>query len=340
MGRYDYDKVYEIRLAQKDDIESIMSFIDTYWRKGHILAVNREFFEYEFLEDDGRVNFILAIKRETGSLEGIMGFLKASRDKERMDIWGSIWKVKDGNVPFLGMQFSERLYHLIGYRWQLSTGLNPSTAVPQMKKMRFNISKMKQYYFLGQYEEFKVAKIEHFPELHGRQAENVDVRRIDFIEELQEKFVFAKYKENVPYKDAHYIGKRFFRHPIYHYDVYGIFSGENIEAFFVAREDEACGRKVLRIVDFLGEQKCFGSLYLFFCGLTKEKGYEYIDFYCHGFEEAYLTDAGFTLRTDDDDNIIPNYFHPFVRENIEIYIILLTEKNLFFKADGDQDRPN
>ena len=39
-------------------------------------------------------------------------------------------------------------------------------------------------------------------------------------------------------------------------------------------------------------------------------------------------------------NIIPNYFSPFIRENIDIYIRYNDDSTRFFKADGDQDRPN
>lgn len=88
-----YDEQYEFRVANINDIEKIMEFIDSHWKKGHIMAINREFFEYEFLEDDGTVNFILAIDKNKRTIECLNGFLKASHDKEYMDVWGSIWKV-------------------------------------------------------------------------------------------------------------------------------------------------------------------------------------------------------------------------------------------------------
>ena len=68
--------------------------------------------------------------------------------------------------------------------------------------------------------------------------------------------------------------------------------------------------------------------------------YEYVDFYCLGFEESYILKAGFTLREENDTNIIPNFFSPFVQENIDIWVDSSKEGCLFFKADGDQDRPN
>lgn len=95
-----YDVRYEIRLANKSDIDSIMKFIDKYWKKNHIMSRNRELFEYEFLEDDGTVNFLLAIDRKNGLIQALNGILKASHDTEHLDIFGSFWKALDGNMAF------------------------------------------------------------------------------------------------------------------------------------------------------------------------------------------------------------------------------------------------
>lgn len=43
---------------------------------------------------------------------------------------------------------------------------------------------------------------------------------------------------------------------------------------------------------------------------------------------------------ENDTNIIPNYFSPYVAENIDIYVGAKYKGAVFFKADGDQDRPN
>ena len=43
---------------------------------------------------------------------------------------------------------------------------------------------------------------------------------------------------------------------------------------------------------------------------------------------------------ENDENVIPNYFAPFVQENVEIFFHAPNEEIVFCKADGDQDRPN
>ncbi len=50
---------------------------------------------------------------------------------------------------------------------------------------------------------------------------------------------------------------------------------------------------------------------------------KYIDFYNFDYDENYFKRAGFLLRTDEDTNIILNYFGPFVWQNIDIWVRLV-----------------
>ena len=74
--------------------------------------------------------------------------------------------------------------------------------------------------------------------------------------------------------------------------------------------------------------------------MLKEK-HEYVDIYEVGIEDEILENSGFLERVEKDVNIIPNYFEPFVQENIEIYYMSnCKDKFRMFKGDGDQDRPS
>lgn len=338
-----YDEKYIIRLAAKEDIAQIMTFIDTFWKKGHILAVNRSFFEYEFLEPNGSVNFILAIDRQKDTLEGILGYLKASHDEECMDIWGSIWKVKEGNIPLLGLELAVRLEELVHFRYKLGIGSNPKISIPFMKIFpNRKVGKMKHFYRLCQKEAFHIACIEYLPKSaavnESAAGLPVEIQEINDFKAFDKNYSGLLNKDSVPYKDKNYIKRRFFEHPIYQYKVYGISTEGTPKAIIVFREETVSDRKALRIVDYVGEQKCFSCLGSFF-DLLKEQ-YEYIDFYCLGFNEQFVYAAGFTLRQDEDQNIIPNYFHPFEQRNVDIWVHYPVDGVLFCKADGDQDRPN
>ncbi len=335
-----YDEKYEIRLANKKDIPAIMEFIEVNWKHGHIMAVNRRFFEYEFLEEDGTVNFILAISRDKGTIEGLNGFLKASHDKEYLDIWGSIWKVRPGNMGFLGAEIIKRHMPLTGCRNDIGVGDNPKTAIPVLDRMlKRHTGKMNHYYMLADRNDFQIAQVAKVPNVEAKSS-IANIIEFDNIADLHQQFDFAKYRNCVPYKDEWYVDHRFFKHPIYQYSVYGIELESKVDAIFVLRNQELQGRTAVRFVDYIGNQRWFAELGDFFRKLLKTENFEYVDFYCGGFLEKPILDAGFKLLDEGDKNIIPNYFGPFLQENIDIWFDSSCHETIVTKADADQDRPS
>lgn len=336
-----YDERYEFRVANKNDIEAIMDFIDKHWKSNHIMARNRAFFEYEFLEDDGTVNFILAIDRKKGTIECLSGILKASHDAEHLDVWGSIWKVLDGNMVMLGAELMRRRKELTKCRCDMGVGDNPKTAIPVIKALlKRYTAKMKHYYILAEKSEYRIAKISHFPDPKMGQ-ESFNVIRFLHIEELKERFDAVKFIDSTPYKDYWYINHKFFEHPVYDYEVYGIEANGQVNAVFVLRRQPYAGRVAIRFVDYIGERSLIAGIGPFLKDYIRQSTEnEYIDFYCSGINESYILSAGFSVLEDGDENIIPNYFSPFVQENIDIWVDSRDKDSLFTKADADQDRPN
>lgn len=334
-----FDEKYDIRLAKYEEISEIMTFINTFWKEGHILAVDRSFFEYEHVVDR-QVTFLIAKEWTSGEIHGILGYLPASSDKDRYDIWGVVWKVNDKAMPMLGIELMKRIMVCSGARTELGIGANPKTAIPLLGRiLHYKTGKMKHYYSISLREEYKVAKIVHEVPITPESLKETRVERFYDMAEVKKRFDFTINREDIPYKDAWYVERRFFSHPVYVYEVYGLSEGQgSTQALLVCREQEQNGVKVLRIVDYIGNQELFGGIRRFV--KEKLKVYEYIDFYCLGFDERYVLEAGFTLREENDTNIIPNYFAPFVQENVEIWVNSIKEECLYFKADGDQDRPN
>ena len=100
--------------------------------------------------------------------------------------------------------------------------------------------------------------------------------------------------------------------------------------------DSSC----LRIIDIIGNIKCGINLSGVLSSLLINYDCEYIDCLNSGIEEKYFKELGFSLK--NNQTIIPEYFEPFVRKNIDIYIAYRPKINNFiiYKGDGDQDRPN
>lgn len=337
----DYSALYDIRLAHYDEIGEIMEFINLYWKKGHILATDRAFFEYEMVID-GQVNFLIAKRREDALIDGILGFLPCSSNKEMLDVWGVIWKVTDRAAPMLGMKLKERLLPIIGARSDLGVGANKETSVPLLRRIcHYYTAKMKHYYCVSSSANFKIAKIAHMHEHKYRVDREASVIHLNNIEDARGFFDFSPgANDRLPYKDLWYMNRRFFLHPIYQYDIWGLLGSDGLKALMVTRRQECNGSSAIRIVDYWGEQKVFGECGHFLGELLKES--EYVDFYFDGFEEAYAREAGMIALAEDDVNIIPNNFYPFQQANVDIYVdgSIAGAKYTFFKADGDQDRPN
>ena len=340
-----FDERYEIRLASYEDIADIMAFIDEHWKKGHILAKDRGLFEYEFL--NGRtVNMVLAIDKERKLIEGLFGFIYCScpNEKRKPDIWGSLWKIneKHKNEPFLGVELIKRLYGLIEFRMHIGSGANPKTTIPLRKRIFGDkVGRMKQYYCLNPLvKEYHICKIAEANYLTCKEPQNLH-RVVGFtnIEELKAAF-HVEALDTYPFKDNWYIGKRYYNHPYYKYQVWGLEEKQGVTAVVVCRVVKVEEVKVLRIVDYIGKHEIFSETGEFWKKQMELGGYEYIDFYEFGMEEHILCEAGFACRTDGDVNVIPNYFEPFLQENVDIWVHYQREGTNFFKADSDQDRPN
>lgn len=346
MSRFDerFEEKYEFRLAKRGDIEAIMQYIDTCWRKGHILSQNRALFEYEFCDGDD-VHFLLAIDRETGEIEGMDGYYLTSSRKHDFDVWGSMWSVRKDhkNLPMLGIAIANQYYKQIGYRYEIGLGVNRVTATP-LHQQHFKVETgiLRHYYMLQPMQQYHIAKIIRMHTTDAvRHQDSMQLVKASDADAVNRVFDFDEKIKTYPFKDGWYVGHRFFDHPVYHYDVYTIMQNENeADAVLVMRKVSVGDRHVLRIVDYMGDidclQKVQKQLYM-----LMDADCEYIDFYCYGYDPAAILAAGFTERLQEDVNIIPSYFEPFEQRNVDYWFNSDAKENFVIcKADADQDRPN
>lgn len=333
-----------IRHAVSDDISSIMSFINKEWKKHHILARDKTFFLYEHGNKD-KINFIIAINEEKEIL-GLIGFIVCA-PSEISDVCTVIWKVaKPSGNPALGIKLLQFVSRLENVRYILSTGINELT-IPIYSFLGMFTGELDHYYMLNStIKHFEIAKIKNNPiNRNYNQSVNLfnfSIKLIDSVSEIK-KFSFQSFKDKVPYKNQRYFLKRYSQHPIHKYMIYGLYVGKVLEAMIVLRKQFYNQSSVLRFIDYFGEDKYLEFTQDFFQKLLLEQNCEYVDFYCYGFNNDCLVKGGFTKLCKMDNNIIPNYFSPFVQENINIRFFS-NSKDLkairLCKGDGDQDRPN
>ena len=333
-----FDEVYEIRLAKETDIDDIMQFICEEWDANHILGNSKAYFIYEHVIEQ-EVTFIIARNRDDNRIYSLLGYIYASRDKDNLDIWTGIWKTKDGAMALLGMELMRRLKSLVNARSITGIGDNPNTTIKLVKLfLRHYTGKMNQYYMVSGVVPIKLASIKKKVYNCADVVNGVyDVEKASDVNQLK-NLLDKVDKTKVPYKDAWYVKHKYFDNPIYKYNVFVVKNNKDVCAALVLREQEWESSMVGRIVDFFGDSRHFSMFTGFFKDALNK--YEYIDFYALGFDEKAIFDSGFVKRDEYDENVIPNYFYPFERRNVDIWVDSSNDNTLYLKGDGDQDRPN
>lgn len=326
----------EIRFAVPADEERIVSFIRTHWSGNQTLIRSKDIFRYQYMTYVP-CGFVLA--EENGNIIGLKGYVPMNRTEEP-DMAVALAIVEKNSHPMLNMEIQRFLEKQTGCRMMCSTGLNPNTSARIYPLFRYHVDKLKQYYKLGESDDFHIAKVIQKPET-VTEGEAL-LCSIPDPETLQSLFNLEDWKGQMPYKDMSYLRYRYFEHPFYHYEMLGICQDtKSAEAVIVGREISLQNSKVFRIVDYLGNREAIRRVGLSLSKLVRSRGWEYVDFYCYGMNDDDMCRAGFVLRDENDPNIIPNYFEPFVQKNVDIWFFCKQhEQYLICKADGDQDRPN
>lgn len=328
---------YMIRFAERKDIDSIMRFIDEYWRKDHILSRDRELFEWQYINNH-KANMVLGVD-DSNEIYGILGYIPYSAGDDK-DFSLALWKARP-NTAFLGVKLLMFLIENESHRNLFCVGINIDTTGKIYHRMGIKTEKMKQWYRLRNVEDYRIAVVMHEEIRPYHEETEKKLNRISSFQELKclvgEDF-FAK--SEVPYKSEQYVAKRYFNHPIYEYLVYLVEGNKGkSRTAIVLRVQECKGSRVLRFVDCLGDYTQIMYITKELDGLLEKFDAEYIDMFETGLADSILQNAGWS-QVGSNENIIPNYFAPYIKCNVDINICTSNEHIVLFRGDGDQDRPN
>lgn len=327
----------KVRRAVYEDIPNIMRFMDEHWKPGNILAKDRNFFEWQFVDGD-KVNMFIGIDEEEGKIYGMLGVILYSRS-EHPDIAGCAWQTIKSSNPRLGMALQDYMWEQILPRYTDSIGLSKK-ATKIYTLLGFTPIVMDHYYRIADREQYEIADIvnKKIPKVEDT---GYSLVRISFLEDMKRIISEEELKKQVMSKDYEYIERRYFSHPVYSYDIWKVIDDKNLEqAVLITREEEVNGKRMCKIIDYYGDLEHIEKITFTLDSLMKEREYEYIDVYSYGVPIEIYEKAGFLSCTVESSNIIPNYFHPFVRDNIEIRMMEPMCKEVrMFRGDGDQDRP-
>ena len=338
--------IYKFKICEREDLPRLLTFIDTYWKKNHILVRSKEILDFQYYNrETDKYDFVLAENTQTGELDGIRGWIRVSQFDPVLaqydEVWSAVSKVRtdveNNEIKVLGSYLWRYLEKHKGFG---TVGIS-RFSFAMHTAIRHKTCSLGQYFILNSaVRDFRIATIPAgYQNPFIQEKFNWHLCEIEDINALSEDAVAAYYR---PFKSKTYLINRFVKHPVYHYHFYGIYDGNELKAILVGKFVEINDSKILRIVDVLGSIEETGSVYNDFQAVLKETGSEYVDFLCFGIDDAVFQRMGFAkLNPEQEQLIIPNYFEPFEAKNIVINGAYKPEERYcMFKADADQDRPS
>lgn len=331
--------MYEIRLCKYDELQLLQDFISKNWNKNHIFTYSEKLLKWQHLNFDKQViNFIVAYNKDSKIFDAILGFIPTKQydiNIKDKDIWLAIWKVKK-EFAFTGIGL--RLLLFLNSNYNASSigviGISDD-AMKIYKTFRYKHGILQHYYIRNKsMDHYNIATFNTDRKVNNSINTNISIKQITDKEFLNTDITYLY----TPYKSKEYFINRYYNNEFYKYIFYALIEDTLIIGVFVTRIIEIYSAKCIRILDWIG---CYSeNLYNNFQKLLQLHNAEYIDLLCTVPNEDDILKMGF-LGKNLNDEIIPNYFEPFVKKNINIRFAYKTKQKNYaiFKADSDQDRP-
>lgn len=335
--------MHEIRFCQYSELSLLKKFLIEHWKENHILALSSELFQWQHInKQDKSVNFVVAYNTITKEFDAILGFIPTSQYDNNIkdqDIWLAIWKVKE---EFMKTGIGLEVFLFLVNKYKSSTigaiGISEDAA-KIYKAFKYEIGVLEHFYIKNeQCNENFIAS------LSQQNKENKDKREVNSFNVIKsinkDEFLSSNIElKFIPRKSKKYYINRYYKNPFYNYDFNGIIYKDNLISVFISRKVFVQNYICIRIVDWIGPFP--KDMYYQFQIMLQENNAEYIDLLCKIPNKSELKEMGFKEK-NPEKHIIPNYFEPFLKENVYIqYGFKSKRKNYaIFKGDSDQDRPN
>lgn len=333
---------YTIRLCRIDEHDKLINFLRNHWKEDHVFVQSKEVLDFQHLDEEKQVyNFIVAHNEITKEFDAVLGFIPTSQYDKNLssnrDFWGAIWK---SNVKGLGCMLLEEI--LVKFNVNTFSFINITKAAQYAlngkifcNNKRMTLLKMKHYYIRNIYKkEYRLAKFcKNDNTLYG--LNNDLFVEIDEIFFKRNNFSSNRFLS----KSNNYFINRFFKHPFYKYHAFYLKTKTQFVVIFTQIR-QVNGEKCIRIVDWIG--KFPDNIYSAFLELLKEFDCEYIDLMCYVENDQAILNMGFCAKKQDEE-IIPHYFEPFEKENIDITIAYYAkdlESPSLYIGDADSNRLN
>lgn len=324
------------RLSRPDEADRVRAFINNNFDWKLPLINIPEYFDY-YYRSEGALHFALA--EQGDDILAAAGYIP-SDSSPQPDIWVSVWVAAAGHNG-VGLSLMSHIRELTGARIVSCNNIRSKT-MAFYRFLGWHADRIPHYYRLSKRQDYRLARVADTAALPvGGDLELTDVSCPSEMRALG-----LPPTPHTPRKDLWYLERRYFGFPGFAYNVRAAVSDGRLAAYLVSRvvDTDAGGPdnvRVLRIVDFIGDDSVLPRLGRSIDRLISESGAEYAECYCYGISAETFAAAGFRERAENSADIVPNYLTPPICENTEYYFFTSEPDGfVMFKADGDQDKPN
>ena len=293
--------------------------------------------EYFFLNNEKkRLNFVGTFLNQ--KLISVCGILpnKFWDRKLSLDTTLSLWINKKKNLSS-GLETMKYIINKIKPQILYTVGINKKTSAKVFNLFGL-IKSFNHYYICNPSMDLKVShNLKLQRKLNFKKINNLSIEKSRYLEYLPSHKYYPK-------KSLKFFMKKYIKNPYYHYFFLKIKLNSKVKIFFVCREMNVkkFNRKILRIVDFYGNFSKKINISQIIIKYLQDNQYEYVDMLLYGISPKIIKNFGFQIK--NNNQIIPNYFEPFKKINVELNlaIIVVPKKATLVavKADSDQERPN
>jgi len=319
------------------------AFIKKYWNKSHIFSKENKIFDWLYRSKYGKYNFIICVKEK--KIISFQGFIPQSQFDNKLPLnqfFLSFWySISVGT----GLKIYFKILNICKPQFVGSLGMNEKSFIFH-KWQGFNVGKLNHHFMLSdRVNKFKIIKKKNYKIKKLIRDKNFLAYKyldINFLKKNKNKKIFM---HQVPAKSNSFLINRYLKHPKYKYGLYGVFEKNKLIVILVTRICIRGKNSAIRIVDYIGKNTNFHKIKNLLIDLIYKFSSEYVDFYSYGIPNKYINKSGLRDRYKLKNKIIvPNYFEPLVKKNIDILYGFKSKKFKrivrLFKGDSDQDRPN
>tara|TARA_S200000501_G_scaffold377761_1_gene437343 strand:- start:1051 stop:2082 length:1032 start_codon:yes stop_codon:yes gene_type:complete len=334
-------KILRLRTSEKNNF---FKFIQNYWVKKVNSTLIRKVFKWQH-ESKDNYNFVLA--KDNSKIIGIQGYIPMSHyDKalSKQNLFQVFLRVKEGKYIGTAVLLHKKIVSLCDASFVGVVGIDEITHKFH-RWLGFKIFKMDHHFlFSKKIQKFKVAKLNKkiLFKKFSIKKKNISYDFLN-LKNINTKIDNSIFKNNYPLKSKTYLVNRYLKNPFYKYLIIQVRKANRPNSIFVIRPIKVKKKCIIRLIDFIGSEKNFKYLHFACIDILKKFEAEYIDIYSHGISKKTFEKSGFINRMNYKEIIIPNYFEPFIKKNVDIFCAYKTnskKKIKLFKGDGDGDRPS